>query len=283
MVDDNITFTFQSNGKILILDETEYGITDYSGLEATDYEIEKEINVNYIGERKKKKKVLSRPVSVTFDYLGPDEKKSGKRQELIGFFSPFKAGTLTVNYLGVERMIEYEVSSFESSSRNINDTLSCLVELDCMDPAFESTVAKSEIISSWVGGWTFPFTLPFKLKERGEKKLNIVNKGHLETPVMIIFRGPAKRPYVTNLATGETIRIDAELTSDDTMYINTAFRKKTVEIERNGVREDAADLLTFDSRFFWLEVGDNTLEYGSDDDLQDNNVSIQYQERYLGV
>lgn len=283
MVKDNIIFTFSRNGKELILDETEYGIMDYTGIEATDYEIEKRINANHIGERMKRKRLLSRPISVEFDYLGPDEEKPEKRQELITFFSPFKAGMLTVNYLGTERSIMYEVSSFHTNSKQVSEMLSCLVELDCMDPAFMNTVEETEIISSWVGGWSFPFTFPIRFKQKGEKRQNILNKGHMETPVSITFRGPAKRPYVKNLATGEIIQIERELTSDETMYIDTAFGKKTVEIERNGVQEDATEFLTIESRFFWLEVGDNMIEYGSEDELQDNNVSIQYRERYLGV
>ena len=69
-------FSLTRNGKTLILDEPEYGVTDYSGLEATDYDLEKAVNTNYIGERLKRRKILSRPISISADWLGRDEEKS---------------------------------------------------------------------------------------------------------------------------------------------------------------------------------------------------------------
>lgn len=279
----NILFTFASGGKTLSLQRPEYGVTAYSGLEATDYELEKGVNVNYIGERKKRKKVLSRPISIEFDYLGPDNQKADKRQELIRFFSPFRPGELTVNYLGVERKIEYELSGLNCSSQNVNDPLSFLVELDCLDPTFKDLLQTGESISTWIRGWKWKFKLPFKMKERGEPQKSILNEGHVETPVEIIFHGPAVNPKVINLTTDQMIRIKQSLTSDDTLYINTAFGKKTVEIERNGVREDAFDYIDLASDFFPLQVGENVIRYESENGLDPQSVEIRYSNRYIGV
>lgn len=279
----NILFTFSSGGKTLSLRKPEYGVTSYEGLEATDYQIEKDININYIGEKLKQKKILSRPISIEFDYLGLDSQKADKRQELIRFFSPFRSGELMVNYLGVERKIEYELSGLNCSSQNVNDPLSFLVELDCLDPAFQDLLQTGETISTWIRGWKWKFTLPFRMKQRGEPQKSILNEGHVETPVEIIFHGPAVNPKVTNLTTGQMIRIKQSLTSDDTLYINTAFRKKTVEIERNGVREDAYDYIDLASEFFSLEVGENVIRYESENGLDPQSVEIRYCNRYLGV
>lgn len=87
-----------------------------------------------------------------------------------------------------------------------------------------------EKISTWVGGWKWKFKLPFRMKQRGEPRKNIINEGHVETPVEIEFHGPAVNPQILNLITGEFIRIERELTSDDILYINTAFGEKKVEI-----------------------------------------------------
>lgn len=283
MTKKDIIFAFSSNGKTLLMDDKEYSIVDYEGLEASDYELEKQVNVNYIGERMRRKKILSRPVSVEFDYVGLDDNIPAKRQELISFFSPYREGELTVDYLGTERRIEYEVSSFQISSKNKYDQLSCLLELDCLDPDFKDSLQTGDQIATWVGGWKFKFSLPFKLKERGESKKNIINSGHVETPIEIEFHGPAVNPKVTNLTTGEFIRVKRELTSDDVLYINTAFRKKKVEILRNGEREDAFDYIDLDSVFFSLQVGDNMIEYQSENGIDPQSVQIYYYNRYIGV
>lgn len=244
--------------------------------------MEKSVNSNFIGERLKRKKVLSRPIAISADYLG-NEDKSNKRQELIRFFSPFSSGILTVNQLGVEREIEYEVESFHFTSQNIYDVLEFEIELSCMDPMFQDIVQTGETISTWVKGWAWKFTLPFKLKERGEPKKNVFNSGHTEAPIEIYFHGPAVNPKITNLSTGEFIRIKRELTSDDILYINTGFGQKKVEIIRSGVSTDAFDYIDLQSVFFSLQVGDNMLEYTSENGLDPQSVEVRYKNRYIGV
>ena len=46
-------------------------------------------------------------------------------------------------------------------------------------------------------------------------------------------------PKILNSTTGEFIQVNRELTSEDTLYINTQYRNKKVEIERNGVKINA--------------------------------------------
>lgn len=280
---EEIIFTFQSNGKSLSIDEPEYDILDYEGLEATDYELKEQININGVGATKKKTKLLPRPISLEFDYIGGEENKSRIRQELIGFFSPFRGGELTVSYLGVKRKIQYEVTGFFVNSKLLTEPLSCLLELSCMDPLFQDVIENGEQISTWVGGWSFPFTLPFQLKERGETRTNIINSGDVETPIHVEFHGPAKKPYIKNLTTGKIIQIEADLNSDQILYVDTTFGKNTVEIEENGTRTDVSQMISMESRFWRLEVGDNMVEYGAEDEIQDNNVVIRYSNRYLGV
>ena len=152
-----------------------------------------------------------------------------------------------------------------------------------MDPMFQDVLQTGDSIATWIRGWKWKFTLPFKMKERGEPQKNIINTGHVETPVEIYFHGPAVNPSIKNITTGETIRIIRELTTDDVLYINTGFRQKKVEIIRNGTRTDAFDYIDLSSRFFSLQVGDNVIEYASENGLAPQNVEIYYKNRYLGV
>ena len=85
------------------------------------------------------------------------------------------------------------------------------------------------------------------------------------------------------MSTGEFIRIKRELTSDDILYINTAFGQKKVEIIRSGVSTDAFDYIDLQSVFFSLQVGDNMLEYTSENGLDPQSVEVRYKNRYIGV
>lgn len=168
--------------------------------------------------------------------------------------------------------------------KRINDsTFKCLISITAHNPFWNDKYEVGEEISTWIGGWKFKFKLPFRFKQRGESKKNIVNEGHVETPVEIIFKGPALNPCVINNSTSEFIKITRELTSDDILYITTEYGNKKVEIERNGVRSNAFNYIDLDSTFFQLKVGDNMLEYTTDNNLEPQSVEIRYKNRYLGV
>ncbi|MBP3906958.1 MAG: phage tail family protein, partial [Peptostreptococcaceae bacterium] len=141
---------------------------------------------------------------------------------------------------------------------------------------------KLEELTTWIGGLNFPLNLPFNLKQRGEDKKNIFNDGHVDTPVEVVFKGPAINPKIVNQTTGKFIQVNRELTSEDTLYITTQYRNKKVEIERNGVRTNAFNYIDLDSTFFNLSVGDNLIEY-STQSLEPQGVSIKYSQKYLGV
>ncbi len=277
----NIIFQFDRNGDILRMDGSLFGVTEYSGIESSDYELTTETNTNADGERLKKRHVLSRQIMVNFDYLSWGG-ISEMRQRLIGFFSPYRGGTLTVTYLDVMREIEYEVSSFKMNNTNIHDELSCLLYLKCLDPSFKAAETSVPIMTL-IGGWKWKFSLPFKMRQYGPLKKNIYNNGHIGTPVEIYFRGPASAPQITNHATGESIKVNQALTSDETLYINTGFQQKAVEVITASGREDAWDYLDKNiSDFFWLQPGDNMIEYSAGT-LQSKGVEVYYRERYLGV
>lgn len=182
-----------------------------------------------------------------------------------------------------EREIAYVVKSFKEKDRNLYEPLKMHVELVCPEPFFKTITESNTEISTWIGGLKLPFKLPFHLKRRGEPRVNIINSGHVETPVQIIFKGPAYNPTVKLLQTGEYIRVKRELTSDDTLYIDTTFGVNSVEIERDGVRENAFSAIDWRSDFFQLRVGDNLVEYTTENQLVPQSVEIRFRERYLGA
>jgi len=282
MDDSILSFLFKKGSQELLFDNIVYKVSDYEGLEASEYDIKTEKNVGHSGERITRKQVLARDISIDFMYM-EDRDRVDTRELLIGFFSPHSGGTLVVNYCGVERKIDYEVKSFKFKSKNIHERLQARVTLKCVDPDFIDTLVTGETISTWINGWRWRFTLPFKLKEHGETKKNVINKGHVETPIEIRFHGPAVNPKIVNLTTGEFIRVKKKIEVGEVLYISTAFQDKRVEIIRDEGTEDAFDYIDLDSVFFDLQVGDNVLEYSSENGVFPQSVEIYYSNRYIGV
>ena len=154
-----------------------------------------------------------------------------------------------------------------------------ILSLVCPSPFWLDNYTVSEEIVTWIGGMTFPWVLPSRFAMKGPKIINIINRGDVETPVRIEFRGPATNPRVANRATGEFIQINRELLPGDVLIITTDFGAKRVDI--NG--QNVFNWIDIDSSFWQLQVGDNVIEYSSDDPVESAAVTISYRNRYVGV
>ncbi|MGY5237927.1 phage tail family protein [Clostridium tertium] len=207
-----------------------------------------------------------------------------KRADILRIFNPKNQGKIIYKNSLFEREIDVRIENSPKFSKSLNGKIQrCVIDFISPIPYLNDIYYSGEIISNWIGGWKFKFTLPFRFKQKGESKKNIYNSGHVETPVEVIFKGPALNPCIINNATGEFIKVIRELSSDDILYITTEYGNKKVEIENNGVRRNAFNYIDLDSTFFQLKVGDNMIEYTTDNDLEPQSVEIRYRNRYLGV
>lgn len=160
----------------------------------------------------------------------------------------------------------------------------CLVDLIANNPFWVDIFQENEEIAIWIGGMTFPFRFPVTFAKRTASRKLIINEGDVETPVTITFRGPAANPCIINTATGEYIKVKRVLSNTDTLAICTEFGNKRVDIiDGNGNRTNAFNWIDLGSSFFQLQVGDNVIEYISDNNLVPEGVLIAYRNRYIGV
>ena len=282
----NIKVLLRSCGQTIEIGKNlEYRLLEKpTGIESSEYTIETENNNQYDGDTVLNKRIEKRPISIKFEYPKTID-AADKREFLIGFFNPKRTGSIEVDYCGQRRYIEYEVVSLKDNQETLFGTLKMLVELICPEPTFKEIYEDETVIETWINGWQWPFSLPFKMRERGPQRLMVHNSGHLATPVQIIFPGPALNPQVINHTIGKFMKINRSLGPYDVLYVNTDFGKKSVEIVReNGQRENAFDYIDIQNKFFELEVGDNDIEFRCDDaDLVPQEVRIRYRNRYLGV
>ena len=100
----------------------------------------------------------------------------------------------------------------------------------------------------------------------------------MATPVEIEFTGPAINPTVTNLTTGELMKVNRLLDANDVLEISTAFGDKYVKI--NG--QNAFHYIDLDSTFWQLQPGDNILSYTSNNDSINTKVIVKWKNRYVG-
>lgn len=223
--------------------------------------------------------LTERSISLEGKIITRDKEEAERlKEELIRIFNVKFGGVLYYKNISIE--CEVEIGPiFSQSDYGI---IEFVIDLIAPNPYLLGE-ENGEEISTWIGGFSFKFSLPFSLKQRGETKRNIINKGHAKTPIKVYFKGPAYNPCIFNRTTGEFIKVNRELTSDDTLIINTEFGNKTVEIERNGIKTNAFNYIDLDSTFFSLSVGDNIIEYSTENQLVPQSVQIRYRSRYVGI
>ena len=215
------------------------------------------------------------------------------KQELDFVMNPKDMLTLKVNYethgMHPESKIIHgspdQSVDYSTNYKTSNDFLQEFKgSLDCFNPYYTDEADSRIELTTWEGGLSFPFTLPFTLAHRGAPTIQVFNDGHVKTPVLILFTGPAVYPKVTNLTTGEFVAVRKELMEDETLYINTAYGQKSIEIEKNGVRSNGYNYIDKNSFLsFNLAVGDNILKYSNGRTDLTNAVEVRYRRRYLGV
>jgi phage-related protein len=281
---DNIflNIKLQCDGKSLdIGKDTDYRLIDIEGIDHSDYELNISNNTQADGGFVTNKRVQTRPISMNVAYVGSE--KEAERKRLISFFNPKKSGVIIANFNGVERAIEYEIESFKSKLTNIYEDLIFTVDFICPNPFWKDLIDSGEEIISWTGGISFPFSFNAMFATKGEPSKKVINYGDVEAPVEITFKGPAINPKIVNNVTGEFVRVKKQLSSDDTLVINTEVGNKKVEIIKlDGSRQNAFNYIDLNSTFLQLKVGDNLFEY-STEGLEPSSVSIRYKNRYLGV
>jgi len=153
-----------------------------------------------------------------------------------------------------------------------------LLYLLCHQPFWLDTYFESREMSYLMGGITFKLMLPTVFSRRGFQR-KAVNEGDVATPVEIEFKGPAVNPTVTNLTTGEFLKVNRELEESDVLTISTDFGQKYVRI--NG--ENAFHYIDLESSFWQLVPGDNMLSYQSNNDSIKTRVVVQWKNRYVGL
>lgn len=108
-------------------------------------------------------------------------------------------------------------------------------------------------------------------------------KSSVPIPMEITFVGPAEAPSITNVTTGDTLRLsDIIIQAGERLIINTERGAKSVTfINNKGQSSNAFQYITPDSVFFSLVPGINELLYQGG--VEKTKVYIKYTNRYAGV
>ena len=198
--------------------------------------------------------------------------KTGKRGELLLYYT---------NDYKTYRIYARVEDSFDFKER-IKNHDKTIISFLCTNPYLLDENDTLKDIKSSKGGMIFPLVLPSTFSQVAFYK-EIDNEGDTDTPVSIIFNGPAINPKITNETTGEYIKINKEISEQEQIVINTESGKETVTLVTPNGTENAYNDIDLNSTFFNLIVGKNLLRYSSDSEITKDTVSVEFVNRYTGA
>lgn len=156
-----------------------------------------------------------------------------------------------------------------------------MIDLVCNNPYWEDPNLNNVKLEDFVSSFSFPFSFPVSFAIRGDMR-TLLNEGHVPTPIKVTFIGEAVNPKITNLTTGEFIRINRTIPKDYKLVITTDVNHKSVKIiAPDGIETNAMGYIDLDSDFFSLDVGNNQLSFITDGGTPE--VYIEYRNLYVGV
>ncbi len=278
----------------------EFGITKIEGLESSELEVNTTDNALVDGTTVDGKRIKNRPVHIEAT-LRDDKNNGTNRQRIIKFFNPKYSGRLVVNHSGTRRNIGYELEgwSFVAKS-NVYTQLSIVVDLMCPDPFLKNMDDFGRNIAEISKHTAFPWrvvkqkiivpdpykglTLPGQITgyRTLKKEVRLPNDGDVPTGLQVRFiaeRGPCTNPKITLVGSGKFVRVMVAMEKGDVLLVDTKKRHQVIELNGVNVYQKIDRL----SEPFELEVGDNYLEYGADENYTNLDVRLFYTPLYLGV
>lgn len=198
--------------------------------------------------------------------------KTGKRGELLLYYT---------NDYKTYRIYARVEDSFDFKDR-IKNHDKTIISFLCTNPYLLDENDTLTDIKSSKGGIVFPLALPSTFSQVAFYK-EVNNEGDTDTPLSIIFNGPAINPCIINEATGEYIKVNREIGEREKIVINTESGKETVTLVTPNGTENVYNNIDLNSTFFDLIVGKNLLRYSSDSEITKDTVSIEFANRYTGA
>lgn len=287
MINEYFTYTNARGQSIILGNNAPFILLNHNGADSVSTDVQMQKAPFQDGKTHIDSVLDTRTVELQFVIIGTNETDLFQRRtEIASVFNPkLGAGTLTYHYpLGVREIkaVPEGTPFFPSGEDNRGATFQQgLITLNCPSPFWESLYPENYKLEDFVGNFRFAFRFPVRFSTRGDGK-TLINKGDVQTPVRVEFRGPVINPKVTNQATGEFIKVNAAIPENFKLIIDTTFGNKRVDIiAPDGVVTNGFHFIDLESSFFNLDVGETRFSFITDGGNAE--VYVEYKHRYLSV
>lgn len=251
---------FNENGDMVEFSvESGIIVTDFPHLTGQSIELEMAQGVNQIGATQTGAYVQPKEFTVTGIIKGLAKEK---RKKMIDTILPLVNGFLIINDAWFVHGMPTQTPIIENYPYNPNFQF----VLKAAYPYWVSTHEQAVQISGLEPLFKFPWNMskPYMLGNRIESHFaNIYCEGNVPTEfkVRFIAQGNVSNPKIGKVGSTEFIKIEKTLGKGEEILVDTSLGSISVTHIKNNVRTNVIGLVTLDSTFFKLNMGDNILTY----------------------
>ena len=270
------------NGTVFLLDTTNNISFDADGLSGISVNHTMSQGALQIGESISTKSVGSKSLTVTgviFKNIAETKKQLRK------VFAPFVTGKLLFNYDYFIYVSVKDAPTFSPIANRGNFTMRLIAPY----PFFKKMETKTNLIGGVAKKFRFPinYSTPHKFAERSNVRyINVYNDSDVETDFKLTIQtdSVSVNPYITNLNTFETLKINRTIYQDEKIEVSrNADGVLEVGLINNGNYTNIFADLDEESDLFVMHVGDNLILSSDDDGGTTLTTYITFNEIVVGV
>lgn len=219
---------------------------------------------------------------------------SNRKLMLNNFFNPLH--TYQIEHNGYKLEVEFSQTIRYSRDKKWNNDIICEWKIEGLstDPLFYEVDENAAETTDTEAMFKFPFIMSEETNTDlvfGYVKINsiirIINTGQVDVGLIIYLTcfGEVKNPVITNVETGEEIRINKTLTDGEEIIINTNIGNKSIKgrINSSDEYESYYNYRDFNSTWLQLKTGSNYFIVTAAENYENLKAKFSYNRAYMEV
>lgn len=164
-----------------------------------------------------------------------------------------------------------------------------LLQFSANEPFFYEKDSKKVDVATWEGNLEFNLELVEGGIEFGYRTqsliANCINDGGVNSGMIIQFKAVATvvNPSLININTYEELKLNTTMIANDLIEISTYSGNKSITLTRNEIKTNIFNVLDLSSTFLQLKPGDNLFRYNAEEGINSLDISMIFNNKYVGV
>ena len=279
-----LTIENHKGEQLQLTQNPDYTIMSVEGLSPPTANINTAVNANFDGSTFRSSRLNERNIVIMLAIEGNVE---ANRINLYQYIKAKKKCTVYYQNSSRDVSIDGYVESFEIGIFEEKETAQ--ISIICPRPYFLQVAQTILDMSMITSGFEFPFSIPQEgiefstLTPSGESVVQ--NLGDVETGAVITFHatGVASNPVIYNVMTGESFKVNIDMSAGDLVVIDTIAGEKSVTSIIDGVTSNIINDVERGSTWLQFESGANTMLYNAEAYPANLQCYIAFNNKFEGV